>query len=126
MGKLKDVKEKEKNTSKATQEKPRPQKEGDEVKEDNITVEPIIGAVGGWSETDREPPNAQKEEEIDQKRSKKGKQRKTKRKEHEMSTSEESEKTNSKKDNEHKQDDKLKEVEDRYEKEMKEQSKKKV
>merc|ERR1712082_420239 len=99
---------------------PRPQKEGDEVKEYNITVEPIIGAVGGWSETDREPHNAQKEEEIDQKRSKKGKQRKTKRKEHETSTSEESEKTVSKKDNEHKQDDKLKEVEDRYEKEMKE------
>merc|ERR1712082_100105 len=71
--KLKDVKEKEKNTSKATQEEPRPQKEGDEVKEDNITVEPIIEAVGGWSETDREPPNAQKEEEIDQKRSNKGK-----------------------------------------------------
>merc|ERR1712082_373031 len=121
---LKDDKEKGMNTSKATQEKPRPQKEGDEVKEDNITVEPIIGAVGGWSEIDREPPNAQKEEEIDQKKSKKGKQRKTKRKEHETNTSEESERTDSKKDNEHKQDDKLKKVEDRYEKEMKEQNRK--
>merc|ERR1712082_516360 len=71
--KLKDDKENEMNTSKATQEEPRPQKEGDEVKEDKNTVEPIIGAVGGWSETDREPPNTQKEEEIDQKRSNKGK-----------------------------------------------------
>merc|ERR1712082_535389 len=71
--KLKDDKENEMNTSKATQEEPRPQKEGDEVKEDKNTVESIIGAVGGWSETDREPPNTQKEEEIDQKRSNKGK-----------------------------------------------------
>ena len=45
--KLKEVKEKEKNNSKATQEEPRPQKEGDEMKENNITVEPIIGAVEG-------------------------------------------------------------------------------
>merc|ERR1711942_178674 len=128
-----------------------------------ITVEPIIGAVEGWSgdqhqnvkekrkdnlrnvanytpkrkgitvpkrrlfkiaEEKDDNKNAQKEEEIDQKRSKKGKQRKTKRKEHETSTSEESEKTDSKKDNEHKQDDKLKVVEDRYEKEMEEQNRK--
>merc|ERR1711942_83206 len=109
-----------------------------------ITVEPIIGAVEGWSgdqhqnakekrkdnlrnvanytpkrkgvtvprrrlfritEEKDDNKNAQKEEEIDQKRSKKGKQRKTKtkRKEHETSTSEKSEKTDSKKDNEHKQ-----------------------
>ena len=47
--KLKEVKEKEKNISKATQEEPRPQKEGDEMKENNITVKPIIGAVEGRS-----------------------------------------------------------------------------
>merc|ERR1712082_141621 len=110
------------NTSVARQEKPGPQKEVERLKEDreSTVLESTTGAVVGDSDADIETSTVQ--DRVDQKRSKKEKSTKSRRrKDHELSSSEESVYSDRSKYNKHRQVDKMKEVEERYERKLEEQ-----
>merc|ERR1712082_77506 len=110
------------NTPMAKQEEPGPHKEGEGVKEESTLLESTTGAVLGDSEADNETSTAQ--ERTDQKRSRKELIPKPRRKDQEMSSSEESDYSNRSRYSKHRPNDRVKEVEERYERKLEEQNRK--